>query len=126
MGSYAKNINAYKEQSVNTMTNIEMLTTLYNQILKHLNRMKICIKNDDMKLLDIEGIRAREVIQYLIDTLDKEYDVSKNLSRLYEYMQFEIARINASRKIEIIDEVVTMVTELKDTFILASKSLGGK
>ena len=106
----------YKEQSVNTMTSGELLVLLYDEIIKRLVRAKIFMEKDNQDGFDADVKRAREIIQYFEQTLDYKYPISQNLYRLYDYMLYELARVQASRALEPMGEVLTMVTELRDTW----------
>ncbi len=111
----------YKDQSVNTMTKGEMLNLLYEEVIKRLNRAKVCLKQNELELFDQEIGRAREIITYLSTTLNRKYYISGNLSQLYEFMNFELSRAKAGRKEEPIDEVLPFMIELRDSFKEADK-----
>lgn len=111
----------YKEQSVNTMTRGEMLILLYDEIIKRLTRAEFAIKNSEMDMFDQSINRSVEIVRYLDATLDKEYEVSKEISRLYEFFLFQLARIAAGRKPELIGEIKELVADLRDTFKEANK-----
>ena len=66
--------------------------------------------------------RAVEIIQYLDDTLDRQYPISKNLAQLYEYFTYELGRAKIGRRKEVLDHVKSMVGELRDAFRQAQKS----
>lgn len=106
----------YKEQSINTMTSGELLVLLYDEVIKRLNRAKIFKENDNNEGFDADVVRAREIIMYFEQTLDHKYPISQNLYRLYDFMLYELSRSQASRNIEPIDEILPMVTELRDTW----------
>lgn len=116
-----KGYNQYKEQSVTTMTNIEMLITLYDEAIKRLNRAKLANDNERFDLHENEIERAKDIIAYLDQTLDRQYPISVNLHSLYEFMTFEITRAKISRKNDIIDEIIPMLSELRESFIQANK-----
>lgn len=111
----------YKEQSVNTMTRGEMLILLYDEIIKRLTRAEFAIKNSEMDMFDQSINRSVEIVRYLDATLDKQYEVSKEISRLYEFFLFQLARIAAGRKPELIGEIKELVADLRDTFKEANK-----
>lgn len=112
----------YKEQSVSTMTSGEMLLLLYDELLKRLLRAELALKKPDYQLFDQSVGRATEIVQYLKDTLDMQYEISHELSRMYDFFIYELSRISASRKPEIIAELRPLVEELRDAFREASKT----
>ena len=61
-------------------------------------------------------------MNYLDSTLDFKYDISNNLSSLYDYFNYRIVEANMHKDNAPIDEVLQMVTDLRDTFIQADKN----
>lgn len=111
----------YKEQSVYTMTRGEMLILLYDEVIKRLTRAEFALKNSDMPMFEQSVQRSSEIIRYLNDTLDQKYEISKEIARMYEFFQFQLARISASRNPENIAELKNLVAELRDSFKEANK-----
>lgn len=111
----------YKTQSINTMTKAEMLILLYDELIKRLTRAEMALKNQNFTAFEEAVTCCKEIVDYLASTLDKKYDISKELSRMYEYFQFELARLSAGRKTEIIAELKPLIMELRDTFKEADK-----
>lgn len=111
----------YKQQSINTMTNGEMLILLYDEAIKRLMRAEIAIDKQDFDLFDASVERIKEIVYYLSDTLDRRYTVSNDLSRLYDFFLFELSRLTASRNKEIIAEIKPLILDLRNTFKEADK-----
>ena len=116
----------YKTQSINTMTKAEMLILLYDELIKRLTRAEMALKNQNFTAFDEAVTRCKEIVDYLASTLDKKYDISKELSKMYEYFQFELARLSAGRKVEVIAEFKPLIIELRDTFKEADKINSGE
>ena len=114
---YAK----YKEQSVMTMTQGDMLKLLYSEIISRLNKAVICIEEKDIAGRN-ENLK-RAIITHLNTTLDTQYEVSKGLSSLYEYFSYSIVQANINNDAEQINEILPMVEELKDAFVQADKQV---
>ena len=62
------------------------------------------------------------IIQYLDDTLDRQYPISKNLAQLYEYFTYELGRVKIGRRKDLLEHVKSMIEELRDAFRQAQKS----
>ena len=116
----------YKTQSINTMTKAEMLILLYDELIKRLTRAEMALKNQNFTAFDEAVTGCKEIVDYLASTLDKKYDISKELSKMYEYFQFELARLSAGRKVEVIAEIKPLIIELRDTFKEADKINSGE
>lgn len=111
----------YKEQSVNTMTKEEMLLLLYDEMGKRLARAGLALDKKDFTLFDQSVTRAREIVDYLINTLNFDYGVSRDLKRMYDFFLFELARLEAGRNPAIIPELKGLVKELRDAFAEANQ-----
>lgn len=111
----------YKEQTINTMTPGEMLNLLYDELLKRLTRAELALEREDYVLFDQSIQRSTEIVVYLKDTLNHEYEISTELKRMYDFFLYEISRIKAGRKAEVIAEVRPLIIELRDAFREAQK-----
>ena len=111
-----KGYQQYKEQSVNTMTQGELLLLLYDELYKRLSQAELMLVYES----SIE--RSVAIIDYLDNTLDRQYPISGNLAQLYEYFTYELGRAKIGRRKEVLSHVKTMVGELRDAFRQAQKS----
>lgn len=121
---YQNGYEQYKMQTVSTMTKGEMLLLLYDELLKRLTRAEIALKEEEYDLFEKAVERSEEIIRYLDKTLNMEYEISVELRRMYEFFLYEISRLKAGRKVDIIQELKPLVTDLRDAFKEASKISG--
>ena len=115
----------YREESLNTMTQGELLLLLYDELVKRLRQADLEMGKQNYENFEKAVDRAVEIIRYLSDTLDHRYPISGNLSRLYEYFCYELSRVKAGRNQEELMRVTRMVSELRDSFRQAEKTSGG-
>lgn len=113
----------YKEQSVMTMTKGELLILLYDELLKRLKRAELALDTKNYVLFEQSAGRSVEIVQYLKDTLNYEYTLSRELSSLYDFFLYELSRLKAGRKKEIIRELQPLIKNLRDTFAEAEKAV---
>ncbi len=116
-GGYQK----YKEQSVSTMTSDEMLILLFEELVKRVTRAKLSLEVGNIEVADRDMVRAKEIVAYLTETLDKQYPIAKDLLKMYEYFSYQLARSIASRRPEALEELLPIVTEMRDTWREAGK-----
>ena len=90
----------YREDSLSTMTQGELLLLLFEAAVD----------------------RSVKIIRYLDDTLDRQYPISQNLDRLYEYFCYELSRVKNGRNQKELSRVKGMAAELRDSFRQADKS----
>lgn len=64
--------------------------------------------------------------RYLIQILDMQYPISKDLKRIYEYLIYDISRVKAGRerRAEEIPRISHILSELRDAFNQAGKISG--
>ncbi len=112
----------YKEQSVMTMTQGEMLLLLYDELLKRLTRAGLALDKEEYSLFEASVKRSKEIVQYLKSTLNFEYGISKELGQMYDFFLFELSRLEAGRRKQIIEELKPLVKDLREAFQEAGKS----
>ena len=112
----------YKEQSINTMTQGELLLLLYDELYKRLSMAELMLDQKDYPVYETCIERAVAIIEYLDATLDRQYPISKNLAQLYEYFTYELGRAKIGRRKEVLTHAKSMVGELRDAFRQAQKS----
>lgn len=118
----ARGYQAYKQQAVSTMTRGEMLILLYDELSKRLSRAKFALENHEDVLFVQSVTRSKEIVNYLIGTLNYKYPVSGDLKRMYDFFLYEIARLEAGKREETITELQELVKELRDAFDQAARS----
>lgn len=112
----------YKEQSINTMTQGELLLLLYDELIKRLTQAELALSKENYPMFEGAVQRAIDIIHYLDDTLDKQYPISANLTQLYEYFTYELGRVKIGRRSEPLSHVKSMAGELRDAFREAQKN----
>ena len=112
---------AYKQQSVMTMTQGEMLNKLYEEAVKQLSFAEVYMKDKDYTKINDALQRAQRILNHLRATLNFDYEISNNLSALYEFFISKIIEANVKKKPEPIREILPMVKELQEAFAQADK-----
>lgn len=112
----------YKEQSVNTMTQGELLLLLYDELVKRLTQAELALGKADWPLFEASVQRGIDIINYLDQTLDMQYPISANLTQLYEYFTYELGRVKIGRRKDPLTHVKSMVNELRGAFREAQKN----
>ncbi len=119
---YRNGYEQYKMQSVNTMTSSEMLLLLFDELMKRLGRAQIALEDENYDLFNQSVQRSKEIVSYLNITLNMNYKISYELRRMYEFFLYELSRLQAGRRVAVIQELKPLVAELRDAFREASKS----
>jgi len=112
----------YQEQGINDMTPGELLLLLYDELVKRGTIASIALDKADYPTFEAAIDRCVDIINYLDETLDRQYPISGNLAQLYEYFTYELGRAKIGRRKEVLSHVKSMVGELRDAFRQAQKS----
>lgn len=112
----------YKEQSINTMTQGELLLLVYDELVKRITRAELALNKQDYELFEASVDRCVDIIHYLDDTLDRKYDISAQLHRLYDFFCYDLSRVKAGRKAEELGKLKSMFSDLRESFRTAEKA----
>ncbi|MBE6838324.1 MAG: flagellar export chaperone FliS [Ruminococcus sp.] len=104
------------QQSVNTMTPVQLLIALYEKGEIELTKAVYYIENKDVPNAHNSIIKAQKIIQTLDSSLKEKYEVSKSLGSLYDYMYRRLIEANVKKDTEILKEIIPFFRELKETF----------
>ena len=118
-----KGYQQYKQQSINSMTSGELLILLYDELVKRATLASIALEQKDYDQLESTVQRCIDIIHYLNETLDRQYPISRDLSRLYEYFTFQLRRVMIGRNAQVLSELRPMLSELRDAFRIAERNV---
>ena len=111
----------YKSNSINTATPEELTLMLYNGLVKFLMQAQSAIETNNIEKANNGIIKAQAIIVEFMSTLDMNYEVSQNLELLYDYMYRQLTQANLKKDNAIVEEVLGMAKELRDTWSQAMK-----
>ena len=107
---------AYKKQSVTTMTPMEVVVKLYDEIERQLNRAIAFIEEKDFESANKALSKSQDIVDALRSVLDVNLPIGQNLDSLYVYFSKQIIMANARKDIKMIKQLLPMIGELKDAF----------
>lgn len=113
---------AYKQQSLLTMTQGEMLTAVYDGLLKSIYSAQKAFEEKNIPMINKHLLKAQEILGYLKSTLNADYEVSKNLEALYDYFIGELRQANVKKNPDGLNDIAEMVQELRAAFVQADKN----
>lgn len=116
----------YKQQSVNSMTSGELLLLLYDELVKRATMASIALDKGDFPAFEAAIDRCTDIVNYLDETLDRQYPISRDLSRMYEYFTYQLGRIRIGRNKKELETLRPMLMDLRDAFHTAEKSSAGQ
>ncbi len=111
----------YKINSINTMTKGELLLMIFDELIKKLNYSIVLIENKDFDQSKIYLDKSKKIINYLIATLDEQYEITSNLRELYMFFIKELIKAAGYNDHKYINEIMPMIKDLRDTWAEADK-----
>ncbi|MEY8318903.1 flagellar export chaperone FliS [Oscillospiraceae bacterium 50-58] len=120
----ARGYQQYKQQSINSMTPGELLLLLYDELVKRSTLASIALDKQDWPTFEAALDRCTDIVDYLDETLDRQYPISHDLSRMYDYFTYEMGRIKMGRNKKELDRLRPMLTDMRDAFRAAEKNNG--
>ena len=122
----ARGLQQYKEQSLNTMTQGELLLLLLDELVKRLLRGELALEQGDFDLFEASIDRCLAIVWYLDDTLDRRYAISGELHRLYDFFGYDLNRIKIGRNKQELGRLKPLITDLRDSFRAAEQTAAGE
>ncbi|MGX9366876.1 flagellar export chaperone FliS [Desulfoplanes sp. PS50] len=109
---------AYLKTQVTTTSQEELVIMLYDAAIKFLNRAKIKIKEQDMAQKGILISKSLDIIAELDSSLNAKQggELAKNLHTMYAYCNARLLKANIKLDIELIDEVIHILSEFRTAF----------
>ena len=89
---------------------------LYNGCIKFILQAKKAIDDKNIEQRNYNIQRAQAIILELMSTLNLDYEISKQMLPLYEYMNRRLTEANVKNDPAILDEVNGLVAEFRDTW----------
>lgn len=109
-------MNQYKQNSISTASPEELTLMLYNGAIKFMNISKMGIEEEDIQKKNEALIRAQNIISELKHTLNMDYEISEEMSRLYDFILEKLIDANINKDIQSVDDALTIVYEMRDTW----------
>ena len=106
----------YLEQKILTAKPEELTLMLYDGIIRFIKQAKLFNDQKNVERCSNALIRAQDIIDELNITLNMDYEISLNLRELYVFMRTRLVESNYKKDNAIMDEVLGLATDLRDTW----------
>lgn len=118
----ARGYQQYKQQSINSMTSGELLLLLYDELVKRSTLASLALDKQDWPTFEGAMDRCIDIVNYLDETLDHQYSISRDLSRMYDYFTYQMGRIKIGRNKRELERLAPMLADMRDAFRDAEKN----
>ena len=109
-------INAYQRNAILTATPPELTLMLYEGAIKFCNIGILAIEKNDYEKANTNIKKAQAIITELRVTLDRKYPVWEDFERVYDYIYRRLVEGNIHKDIEIIEDALKYIREMRDTW----------
>ncbi|MCL2049786.1 MAG: flagellar export chaperone FliS [Defluviitaleaceae bacterium] len=114
------------QKQIETSSKEELTLMLYEGGIKFLNQAIIAVEKNDIVKSNNLIQRVEDIVREFQITLDHKYEeISKPLDTLYDYMYHRLVEANLQKDVEILNEVLDMFREMRDTWKEAMKLAKG-
>ena len=108
--------NAYQRNAIMTATPAELTLMLYEGAIKFCNIAIVAIKKKDFEKANANIKKAQAIINELRVTLDHKYSVWEDFERVYDYIARRLLDANLQKDIEIIEDALKYISEIRDAW----------
>lgn len=114
----------YKKTRVETASPAELITMLYDEVVKSLKLAAKAIDDKKPELAHNYIIKVQDILDELSFSINKEQggEIAENLLSLYDYMKRQLIEANLKKEVTLVNEVCQMVDELRTTWQEATKT----
>ena len=112
----------YQSQVENTATPGMVTVMLFDETAKNINLAISAIKSRNVQESHNAIMKAQNIYMALHGFLNDEFEISKHLSRIYEFLAHRLAEANAKKDIAILNEVLEFTLDFKETWKQAEKN----
>ena len=106
----------YKNNAIATATPAELTLMLYEGAIKFGNLAIKAIEDKDIEKAYRNIVKVQNIIAEFRNTLDFKYPVAKDFDRVYEYLERRLVEANMTKDKAIMEEVVTHIRSMRDTW----------
>ena len=113
----------YQEQVMSTATPGMVTVMLFEEAAKNINLAVKAINEQNVQNSHNHIVKAQNIYLALNGFLNEKYEISKPLSKLYDYLSRRLIEANIKKDIRILREVLSFTVEFRDTWKQAEKNL---
>lgn len=115
----------YSEEEIQSMSGFQLLLLLYDEAGERLSEAEAQLDGGDYEGFGDSLQRVSQIVHYLREILDMNYAVSGDLSRIYEYLIYDISVVKAGRESrrDEIGRIRHILSELREGFEGAGKQV---
>lgn len=107
---------AYANNKILTASPAELTLMLYEGAIKFCNIAIAGIEESDIEKANNNILKVERIITEFQMTLDHKYPIAKDFDNVYAYLQKRLLEANIKKDKEILEEVLTHLRTMRDTW----------
>ena len=111
----------YQQNSIMSANPGQLTLMLYNGAIRFIKTAINSMGKKDISATNNALIRAQDIVRYLDETLNHDYEIAEQFSLLYDYIYRRLIEANLKKDVSILNELEKMVEELRDTWTTVIK-----
>ena len=115
----------YNNNKVLTASPAELTLLLYEGAIKFCNIAIMGLEENNIQKTHDNIKKAQAIISELRVTLDHKYPVWEDFDRVYDYIYRRLVEGNMSKEIDIIEDALKYIREMRDTWKEVMKKAAG-
>lgn len=108
----------YQQTRVETANPLQLVVMLYDGALRFSHQAKKAMEEKDIQKTNYYLLRTQDIVNELLVSLDPEAgEISQNLERLYEYINYSLLQANLNKDIVMLDNAISVLTTLRSAWM---------
>lgn len=116
MATYNRAAMQYQKNAVQTASPAKLTLMLYDGAVKFLNMAIEGLHEGDLEKAHQNIIKVQKIIVEFRSTLDMKYPVAKDFDVVYDYIYRRLVEANMKKDVEIMEEALKYIKEMRDTW----------
>lgn len=119
--------NVYKNNSINYASNEQLLLMLVDGAVKFAKKAESALEENKIKETHDNIIRTEDIFLELMASLDRSAgDWAVQLYKVYQFIHDKLIEANLKKDIKILQEIMPLIEDVRDTWHEAYKKSKGK
>ena len=106
----------YNNNKILTASPAELTLMLYEGAIKFCNIALVAMENKDIEKTHVNIVKARNIIDEFLSTLDHKYPVAKDFENVYYYIRELLTEANVKKDPEVLNMALEEIRGMRDTW----------
>jgi len=121
MAVMANSYQQYVRHDVMMASPMDLVVMLYTGCVKRLKLGQMSLEKKDYEAANAHLQRAQDIVMELIMGLDLQYDIGRDLLKIYEFVHRQIVTANATKDATMIEPIIEIMSSLRETWVQVQK-----